>query len=282
MRRPALGAAFAALGLVATAGPSSSVQNDSKPEGAAPSSSWVYPELVAGIARRREKEANLRSYVARVGPALAALRDRVEACQAAAGTPSAASGSGRRCQAELRDWSDAVARVERETDDLTWGSVEAQGRRVQFSREFGCAGWTQEAIDIIKEHSPLVEIGAGNGQWAAALTSAGADIVAYDDFSALPLPHRPGERTAILRGNESVLSGWRLLLRYEVSLSVCLCVISDPISPLLTLSLSVCLSLSVPGRGRCWWCIRRGTCCSGACAGTGGACSSSWARGGEG
>ena len=61
MRRPALGAAFVALGLVATAG-EPSVLNDSSD--AAPSSSWVYPELVAGIARRKEEEANLRSYVA--------------------------------------------------------------------------------------------------------------------------------------------------------------------------------------------------------------------------
>ena len=110
--------------------------------------------------------------------------------------------------------------MERETAELTWGSVEAQDRRVQFSRDFGCTAWTQEAIDEIKQHSPLIEIGAGNGQWAAALARAGADIVAYDDFSALPLPHRPGERTAILRGNESVLSDWQLLLRYKVSLSL--------------------------------------------------------------
>ncbi|MDM7987066.1 MAG: GIY-YIG nuclease family protein [Smithella sp.] len=38
-------------------------------------------------------------------------------------------------------------------------------------------------IDIILEivrYSPLVEIGAGSGYWAACLASAGADIIAYD------------------------------------------------------------------------------------------------------
>ena len=215
LRRPALGAAVAAaLGAIATAGTSSSVLNDYT--GAAPDppkSSWVYPELLEGIALRRKKERELREYVSRKGPALAALNaDRVKRCRAAS------SSSG--CEAAQRKYTDLVRRLERETAELTWGSVEAQARRSRFTRDYGCTAWTDEAIAELKGHAPLVEVGAGNGQWAAALRRAGASIVAYDDFSALPLPRKPAENQGVLRGNESVLSGWRLHLRPRTLLVV--------------------------------------------------------------
>mmetsp|Transcript_1929 Transcript_1929/g.3133 ORF Transcript_1929/g.3133 Transcript_1929/m.3133 type:complete len:122 (+) Transcript_1929:403-768(+) len=37
---------------------------------------WVYPELTRGIELRREKEARLRHYVARMGPVVASLSER--------------------------------------------------------------------------------------------------------------------------------------------------------------------------------------------------------------
>lgn len=39
---------------------------------------------------------------------------------------------------------------------------------------------TDEALEIIAEYAPIVEIGAGGGQWAKALELIGVDIVAYD------------------------------------------------------------------------------------------------------
>jgi hypothetical protein len=36
------------------------------------------------------------------------------------------------------------------------------------------------AIEIVLAHSPIVDFGAGTGYWAAVLSRAGADVVAYD------------------------------------------------------------------------------------------------------
>ena len=47
--------------------------------------------------------------------------------------------------------------------------------------------WTDDALDEIAKHSPLVEMGAGRGQWQRALTrERGADVLAFDNCSALP------------------------------------------------------------------------------------------------
>ena len=35
-------------------------------------------------------------------------------------------------------------------------------------------------LDVIAEHSPIVELGAGTGYWAAMLARRGADVIAYD------------------------------------------------------------------------------------------------------
>ena len=39
---------------------------------------------------------------------------------------------------------------------------------------------TDEALDTIAEHAPLVELGAGTGYWAALLRLRGCDVAAYD------------------------------------------------------------------------------------------------------
>ena len=38
----------------------------------------------------------------------------------------------------------------------------------------------KEAIDTLVKYSPLIEVGAGRGYWAALASSAGADILAFD------------------------------------------------------------------------------------------------------
>ena len=53
----------------------------------------------------------------------------------------------------------------------------------------GCVAWTDGALDAIAARGlPVVEVGAGDGQWARALRSRPkpVDIVAYDDGSDLP------------------------------------------------------------------------------------------------
>ena len=38
----------------------------------------------------------------------------------------------------------------------------------------------QKALDIIKNFSPIIELGAGNGYWCSLLRNMNVDIVAYD------------------------------------------------------------------------------------------------------
>lgn len=53
-------------------------------------------------------------------------------------------------------------------------------RRYAYCEMYAWAIPNKEAIDVLLEHSPLIEIGAGRGYWAALASSAGADIIAFD------------------------------------------------------------------------------------------------------
>jgi hypothetical protein len=66
-------------------------------------------------------------------------------------------------------------------------------------RAFGCAAWTDEALACCAESAPLIELGAGAGQWAHALSTRGADVLPFDDFSDLPLGVRGGPEAAARR-----------------------------------------------------------------------------------
>lgn len=45
-------------------------------------------------------------------------------------------------------------------------------------------------------HSPLVEMGAGRGQWQRELTQRGADVLAFDNCTALPGGTHPSRQGA--------------------------------------------------------------------------------------
>lgn len=60
------------------------------------------------------------------------------------------------------------------------------GERRRYLLQHGCAAWTPDALALCASHSPLVELGAGAGQWARALVALGADVAAYDDGSEVP------------------------------------------------------------------------------------------------
>ena len=71
---------------------------------------------------------------------------------------------------------------------------------------------TPEAIELLLEHTPLVEMGAGTGYWAWLVRQAGGDILAFDRY---PPPDRRnrwhgGER----QWTEVKPGGPRLLARY--------------------------------------------------------------------
>ncbi len=45
-----------------------------------------------------------------------------------------------------------------------------------------------QALETIRAHSPLIELGAGLGHWQRELSQRGANVLAYDNMSSLPLP----------------------------------------------------------------------------------------------
>lgn len=94
--------------------------------------------------------------------------------------------------------------------DVVYGKGMTLKHRQEFLERYGCAGWTEMALLTLLElgssRNGIVEMGAGNGQWARVLTDRynkeetnesstnnrgkkkGFDFVlAYDDGSRLPL-----------------------------------------------------------------------------------------------
>jgi hypothetical protein len=62
------------------------------------------------------------------------------------------------------------------------GLLDAMKRRYVYSDQYAWAVPNEEAIGVLVEHSPLVEVGAGRGYWARLAAQAGADILAFDPF----------------------------------------------------------------------------------------------------
>jgi hypothetical protein len=58
--------------------------------------------------------------------------------------------------------------------------LRAMKLRLDYSDLYAWAVPNEEAIEALREHSPLVEVGAGRGYWAALAAAAGADIIAFD------------------------------------------------------------------------------------------------------
>ena len=79
---------------------------------------------------------------------------------------------------------------------------------------YGCARWTDEALQVLRAHSPLIEIGAGGGEWARALRErfgGEADVAAFDNrrtASPTSAPHGapPAEGGGVRRGDERELT----------------------------------------------------------------------------
>merc|ERR1712146_667934 len=80
--------------------------------------------------------------------------------------------------------------VLRDTQIILYGVVEPHARQAYLDT-YGCARWTDSALELIKEFSPIVELGAGQGQWQRALTEAVANVVAFDNESSLQPSNQP-------------------------------------------------------------------------------------------
>ena len=181
----------AAAATTAGAEPASSTYRRSKTPRDSP---FSYRELDEAVARRRDQERALATYVNTVAPMIASAREEMARAQKL-GDPAALERARAR-------FATLAARAQAETAALTWGSEEGQKRRAEFVERFGCVGWTDAALEEIAKHSPIVEMGAGRGQWQRALTERGVDVLAYDDGSAVPGANerRRGDARSEFRG----------------------------------------------------------------------------------
>jgi hypothetical protein len=85
--------------------------------------------------------------------------------------------------------------------EIAFGPGVTAQMREDFLARYGCTGWTDDVLDTLVDLADsrgIVEIGAGHGQWARALTEKYAKagesrskafdfVLAYDDMTELPL-----------------------------------------------------------------------------------------------
>jgi len=98
---------------------------------------------------------------------------------------------------------------------------------VRLREEYAYSAPSPKLLQLIADHSPLIEMGAGNGYLASLLRAMGADIVALDAFpveeghnwffntSIFGLPTKKGSSwTAVVKGNAANLEEYsdRVLL----------------------------------------------------------------------
>ena len=187
LRRAVIRAAAALVATTATAAATTAVAEPASPpyRRAKPprDSPFSYRELDEAVARRRDQERALATYVNTVAPMIASARGRWRARR---------SWATRGVRARARAVRDARRARAAETAALTWGDVpDGQKRRAEFVERYGCVGWTDAALAEIAKHAPIVEMGAGRGQWQRALAERGVDVLAYDDRSAVPGTNEP-------------------------------------------------------------------------------------------
>ncbi|KAJ1639918.1 hypothetical protein T492DRAFT_41531 [Pavlovales sp. CCMP2436] len=132
-------------------------------------------------------------------------------------------------------------------ETILFGGLPAERQR--YMQAYGCAAWTEEALELCAQHAPLVEVGAGAGHWQRALSRyvpqavrqaqpaaggeegvgaaaggggggrGGVDIVAFDDGSDVPLAFRAYKIGEVKPGGVEVVgtpecAGRALLLVY--------------------------------------------------------------------
>jgi hypothetical protein len=91
-----------------------------------------------------------------------------------------------------------------EASRVSYGPGTSADDRDAYVATYGCVAWTEPALDALARRAPLIEVGAGQGQWARALRRRmhGADVLAFDDGSALPLVGSESSATAARAATE--------------------------------------------------------------------------------
>ena len=96
-----------------------------------------------------------------------------------------------------------------DADEDPWSRIdsyaERQAVREEAILEYAFAVPDSRTLDVVAQHAPIVEMGAGTGYWARLLRDRGVDVVAYD---ACPGYETGGGRlyTEVLEGGPSVLA----------------------------------------------------------------------------
>ena len=80
--------------------------------------------------------------------------------------------------------------------------------RENLTQQFSWAIPTREALDLIKQYSPILEIGAGTGYWAFLLESLNCDILPVDieppNKRANKFGHKK-EYTSVIKGDQNTV-----------------------------------------------------------------------------
>ena len=166
-----------------------------RPSTRTPQSPFDYPELHAAIQQRQVTQQAVLRFV----------HAHQESLQDAHNAVAAASHSswwtgGSQLRSAKRHLAELEADIQRGIEHLLFGTD--AGRHRQYLDRYGCTEWTEEALQTLTQWGPLLEIGAGRGQWARELRKRNVDILAFDDMSNVPLPEQRFV-TKVLRGDHS-------------------------------------------------------------------------------
>jgi hypothetical protein len=87
-----------------------------------------------------------------------------------------------------KDCSSLKAALREAASRVAYDGTATAAERDAYVAAHGCIAWTEAALDAVAARAPVVEVGAGTGQWVRALRArpSAIDIVAYDDGSELP------------------------------------------------------------------------------------------------
>ena len=157
---------------------------DAEHEARTAAASFMTDAATKRIVRVRQQQAlKLDSLLREAAP-------RIEQCRAAASVvcglrDRAACVAARAAAAD--EYQLLLAGLRAEAALVSYSQASAEERDT-YVRKYGCVAWTEAALDAVASRGPLVEIGAGMGQWAQALRERGVDVMAYDDGSDVPFP----------------------------------------------------------------------------------------------
>lgn len=157
---------------------------------------FVYPELTKGIAIREEREGKLLELRAKARNRIFLLQQRLKRREV----------SQQEFGLQMQKLKEAV---NLDAQALVFGvPPEMAAARDDYLSAYGCAKWSANVLERIAELGPVVELGAGNGQWKRALEAEhDVDIVAYDDFSQLYFASDEPDAVekSVLEGDEKML-----------------------------------------------------------------------------